>query len=149
MERKNQWVEQYLCLIMTNQEDWATALPIATLVHNNARNTMTGFSPNKLLIGREPMTILVQGEGTPNPLAEKRVEQLRQWQVLATQALNNVAKKLRPMEARWSIGQKVWLEVKNLALPYRTVRLAPQRYGPFKILRVLSPVTYKLELPFQ
>ncbi len=41
-ERKNQWVEQYLCLIMTNQEDWATALPIVTLIYNNARNAMMG-----------------------------------------------------------------------------------------------------------
>jgi len=84
MERKNQWVEQYLCLIIANQEDWAMALPIATLVHNNAKNGTMGFSPNKLLIGREPSTMLVQGEGTQNPLVKKRVEQLKQQQILTT-----------------------------------------------------------------
>ncbi len=99
-ERKNQWVEQYLHLIIANQEDWAIVLPIATLVHNNMKNRMMGFALNELLIGREPSTMLVQGEGTQNPLAEKRVKQLRQRQILATQALNNTAKKLRPMEAR-------------------------------------------------
>ncbi len=53
------------------------------------------------------------------------------------------------MEARWGIGQKVWLEAKNLALLHRTVKLAPQHHRPFKILKVLSLVMYKLELPFQ
>ena len=77
-ERKNQWVEQYLCLVTTNQEDWATMLPLATLVYNNAKNGTTRFAPNDLLIGREPPATLVQGEGTQNPLAEQRVDQLRQ-----------------------------------------------------------------------
>src|SRR6266851_1366819 len=63
-ERKNQWIEQYLCLITANQEDWAMALPIATLVHNNGKNGITGFTLNELLIGREPPTIPTQGEGT-------------------------------------------------------------------------------------
>src|SRR5216683_3136572 len=148
-EQKNQWVEQYLCLITANQEDWATALPIATLVHNNTKNGTTGFAPNELLIRREPPTIPTQGEGTQNPLAEKRVEQLRQRQILATQALNHTAQKARPTEPRWSPGQKVWLEAKNLALPYGTIKLAPRCYGPFKITKVISLVTYRLELPFQ
>ncbi len=77
---------------------------------------------------------------------EQRVEQLRQRQILATQALNHTAQKARPTEPRWSPGQKVWLEAKNLALPYGTIKLAPRCYGPFKILKVLSLVTYKLEL---
>jgi len=148
-ERKNQWVEQYLRLVTTNQDDWSTMLPIAMLVHNNAKNGTTGFAPNELLIRREPPATPAQGEGTENPLAEQRVTQLRQWRILATQALNNAAGKARPMEAKWSVGQKVWLEAKNLALPYGTVKLAPRRHGPFKITKVLSPVTYQLELPFQ
>jgi len=34
-ERKNQWVEQFLRLLSANQHDWATMLPLATLIHNN------------------------------------------------------------------------------------------------------------------
>src|SRR6266853_819733 len=149
MEQKNQWVEQYLQLVTTNQDDWSTMLPLTTLVHNNAKNGTTGFTPNDLLIGREPLVTPEQAEGADNPLAEQRVTQLRQQQILATHALNNVAKKVAPTEAKWNINQKVWLEAKNLALPYGTVKLAPRHYGPFKITKVLSPVTYWLELPFQ
>ena len=45
--------------------------------------------------------------------------------------------------------QKVWLEGMNLKLTHPMTKLAPQRYGPFKIARVLSPVVYQLTLPPQ
>jgi transposase InsO family protein len=53
-EWTNQWVKQYLCLITVNQNEWSKWLPMATVVHNNSRNTTTGFAPNELLIGWEP-----------------------------------------------------------------------------------------------
>jgi hypothetical protein len=53
-ERINQWIEQYLHLISVNQNDWRKWLPMATAVHNNSRNSTTGFAPNELLIGWEP-----------------------------------------------------------------------------------------------
>jgi len=99
-------------------------LPLTTLVHNNTKNGTTGFGLNNLLIGREPLVTPEQAKGADNPLAEQRVTQLRQRRILATQALNNAAGKARPTEARWSVGQKVWLEAKNLALPYGTIKLA-------------------------
>src|SRR6266851_7054500 len=100
-------------------------LPLATLVHNNTKNGTTSFAPNEILIGREPPATPMQGEGSENPLVEQRVTQLRQQRILTTRALNNAVEKARPMEAKWSVGQKVWLEAKNLALPYKTVKLAP------------------------
>jgi len=124
-------------------------LPLATLVHNNAKNGTTGFAPNDLLIGLEPPATPEQAKGGNNPLAEQRVTQLRERRILATQALNQAARQATPTEARYRVGHKVWLEAKNLALPYGTVKLAPRRYGPFAITKVLSPVTYQLELPFQ
>jgi hypothetical protein len=54
LERKNQWVEQYLHLITANQDKWSRWLPVATLVHNNSANSTTGLPPSQLLIGWEP-----------------------------------------------------------------------------------------------
>jgi hypothetical protein len=34
-EQTNQWVEQYLCLIAANQNEWSKWLPMVTVVHNN------------------------------------------------------------------------------------------------------------------
>jgi len=87
-ERKNQWIEQYLRLITTNQEDWSDWLAVATLVHNNSANSTTGFAPNELLIGWEPPLTTEQGELSNNITAEKQVTNLRNNRILATQAIN-------------------------------------------------------------
>ena len=46
----------------------------------------------------------------------------------------------------WKVGDKVWLEGKNLHLHYPTRKLAPQQEGPFKISQVISPLAYCLRL---
>ena len=46
-------------------------------------------------------------------------------------------------------GDLVWLEGHNLHLDWPAAKLAPKRHGPFKVTRVLSPITYQLELPPQ
>jgi hypothetical protein len=48
---------------------------------------------------------------------------------------------------QYTVGAQVWLEGKNLKLPYQSSKLAPKRYGPFKIIREVSPVAYQLRLP--
>ena len=45
------------------------------------------------------------------------------------------------------VGQSVWLATKNLPLKLGTRKLASIWAGPFKILSVVGPVAYKLELP--
>ena len=44
-EWKNQWIEQLLRLVSANQDDWSNMLPLATLIHNNAANSITGTAP--------------------------------------------------------------------------------------------------------
>jgi len=120
------------------------ALLLATLVYNNSKNTTIRTSLNQLLIEREPLATLSQAEGTNNPLAKQRVCQLREWQILTTQVLNRAANHQKPIEVRWKKGQEVWLEAKNLSLPYGTIKLALRRHGPFLIEKALSPVVYQL-----
>jgi hypothetical protein len=43
-------------------------------------------------------------------------------------------------------NDQVWLEAKNLKTTHPTTKLRPLRYGPFKVLQAISPVTYKLEI---
>ena len=47
----------------------------------------------------------------------------------------------------FNLGDKVWLDRWNLktGLPYR--KSAPKHFGPFKITKVLRPVSYRLQLP--
>ena len=87
-ERKNQWVEQYLRLITTNQEDWSNWLSMATIVHNNARNATTGLSPNQLLIGLDPDLVPTQSTSGNNHAAEHQATLLKHYRVMAAQAIN-------------------------------------------------------------
>ena len=44
-------------------------------------------------------------------------------------------------------GDKVWLEARNLRRNVVNPKFAPKRKGPFKIKKVLSTLSYQLELP--
>jgi hypothetical protein len=91
--------------------------------------------------------MLAQGEGLDNPLVEQQVRRLIERRIMATQALNRVAQKHTPNISHWTKGQRVWLNMKNLMLPYRSIKLVPKRHGPFVIEEVRSPVAYYLRLP--
>ena len=65
----------------------------------------------------------------------------------AIEALNKTAKKSGTPSAQYNTGDQVWLEGKNLQLPHQVTKLAPKRYGPFKIIKEISPVAYQLQLP--
>ncbi|KAF8664019.1 hypothetical protein AX16_000825 [Volvariella volvacea WC 439] len=47
------------------------------------------------------------------------------------------------------VGEQVWLEAKNIKTHRVSKKLAPKREGPFKVVKVLGPVTFQLELPEQ
>jgi hypothetical protein len=142
----NQWVEQYLRLIMTNQNEWSKWLPMATAVHNNSRNSTTGFAPSELLIGWEPPLSTEQHSELKNQIAEEYLSKLCRNRLMAIHTLNRTAYKTNVPPNRWTTGQLVWLEGKNLPLPYGTAKLAPQRHRPFKITKIITPVAVQLEL---
>jgi Chromo (CHRromatin Organisation MOdifier) domain len=52
-----------------------------------------------------------------------------------------------PHFLRYHVDQQVWLEGTHLRTTHPTHKLHAKRFGPFKVLEVLSPVTYRLELP--
>jgi transposase InsO family protein len=92
-ERTNQWVKQYLCLITTNQNEWSKWLPMATTVHNNSKNSTTGFAPNELLIGWEPPLSTEQHSESKNQTAEEYLTNMRRNRLLAIHALNRTTYK--------------------------------------------------------
>ena len=52
-------------------------------------------------------------------------------------------------EQRYQAGDQVWLEGRNLRIDQPSAKLNPKRHGPFRVKKVLSPITYQLELPPQ
>jgi hypothetical protein len=50
---------------------------------------------------------------------------------------------------KYQVGDQVWLEGRHLRTNQPTAKLAPKCHGPFKVVQVMSPVNYRLELPTQ
>src|SRR5580692_3729238 len=145
-ERKNQWVEQYLRMYTTaRQDDWDEWLPIASFVHNRWPNATTKLSPHEVLLGYAPAAAEAITSETNNAAAENRETIIKQHRKAAVQAITGVAQTMPP--AQYKEGEQVWLKAKHLSLPYHTAKLAPKCHGPFIILKQISPVAYKLELP--
>src|SRR5258708_17864771 len=146
-EQKNQWVEQYLHLVTSSQpEDWSTWLPIASAVHNNQRNITTGLSPNHILLGYETTLIPASTTETNNQAALERTEWMSQSRAQATEAINRVRCNMGTPPSQFNVNDQVWLDAKNLRLPYQATKLAPKCYGPFCISKEVSPVAYQLDL---
>jgi hypothetical protein len=54
----------------------------------------------------------------------------------------------KPRFKPFSVGENIWLEETNLKLPANlTSKLSPRRYGPFKVVTIISPVAYQIKLP--
>ena len=147
-ERKNQWIEQYLRTVTSaNPEDWTQWLALASAVHNNRRNATTGLSPNQILIGYEPQLTPEISAPSNNDLVEERIRKLMENRDQATKAINEAAKGNGTIPSQYHVGNQVWLEGKNLKFPHQATKLNPKRYGPFKIIKEISPVAYQLQLP--
>ena len=147
-ERKNQWVEQYLQMVtLANPEDWTQWLALALAVHNNRRNTTTGLLPNQILLGYEPQLTPETSAPSNNDLAEERIRKLMENRDQATNTINEAARGNRTIPSQHHIREQVWLEGKNLKFPHQATKLNPKCYGPFKIIKEISPVAYQLQLP--
>jgi len=134
LERKNQWVEQYLRLVTSQHpQDWTEWLSIASAVHNNRKNATTGLSPNQILLGYDPLLHPAHVPTTTNQTAEDRITEMTTRHKEAIDALNRVAHNPTPIRDQYHAGDQVWLEATHLRLPYQTSKLNPKRYGPFVI----------------
>jgi hypothetical protein len=65
----------------------------------------------------------------------------------AIEALNRMAGQAPTAEQLYKQGDQVWLEATHLRFPHQKTKLLPKRYGPFKIVKEISPVAFRLELP--
>src|SRR5882757_7190279 len=105
------------------------------------------MSPNEALLGYCPRLFPAQPVSTLNESAEERISILHQKRAQATAAINHVAKTSSTPKDVFKLNDQVWLESKHLALPHQSKKLAPKRVGPFRITKVISPVTFRLDLP--
>jgi Chromo (CHRromatin Organisation MOdifier) domain len=145
----NQGMEQYLRTVTNkDQHNWARWIPLTQYVRNSWVNSTTKKTPYELILGYTPK-IHQPKRITALPGLTNRMEQLQKHREEAQDAMKTVQQRLvkesnfKPFQ----VNNRVWLEGTNLNLPYLTKKLAPRRFGPFKVVAKISDVAYRLELP--
>ena len=116
---------------------------------NSWPNATTKKAPFELILGHIPK---VHQSVRPfkSLSAEAQLTQLKQACEEAKEALRKAADLVLPTHFEpYQKGDKVWLEGHNLVTTHPSSKLAPRRYGPFSITRVVSCTSYQLKLPPQ
>ena len=149
LERTNQTLETILRIYCNHQQDnWADWLKIAQYVINCRPSSTTKKPPYELWMGFIPRTHQPACTGNV-PALEERKSRLLQARNDAQEAISKAQSlwQKSPHFLRYHVDQQVWLEGTHLCNTHPTHKLRAKRFGPFKVLEVLSPVTYRLELP--
>ena len=148
-ERTNQTLETILRIFCNHQQDnWVDWLKIAQYIINCRPSSTTKKPPYELWMGFIPCTH--QPARISNvPTLEERKSRLLQACNDAQEAISKAQSlwQKSPHFLRYHIDQQVWLEGTHLCTTHPMHKLHAKRFGPFKVLEVLSPMTYRLELP--
>ena len=154
-ERQNQTLEQYL-RAFTNyqQDDWADLLPLAEFAYNNSHHASLGTSPFYALMGLHPSFSTTQEEPlVDTPAAAERVRILTDLRTALTTNLEearthqsryyNIKRKPRT----YQVGDRVWLNAKNIRTRRPSRKLDYKQLGPFTITEAVGSGAYRLKLP--
>ena len=155
VERMNKEIEQFLRLFVSQrQDDWAELLPIGEFVLNSRLNSSTGHSPFELMYGYQPDFTLPVGRSSNIPALDQRLEKLREARKDAEAALRLSKERMKADYERgkkrsheFDIGDKVWLDAKNIKIHQESIKLGPKRLGPFEVVGRVGELDYRLKLP--
>jgi ubiquitin-protein ligase len=91
----------------TSPDDWTQWLAIATAIHNNWKNEMTGLSLNQILLGYELM--LHSSEDTPlnNKATETWIKNMTEKRAQAIDAINRTAQGSQVILSQYKLGEQV------------------------------------------
>ena len=163
-ERVNRTLEQVLrAYVGYHQDDWDRWLPLVEFAYNNAKQASTGLTPFYCDLGQHPL--VPSSLATPQEFSDiTRVGATADFLQHMTDILQEArdaigeaqerqahyANKHRRDEA-FEEGEMVLLSTANITTDVDARRpsrkLNPRFIGPYKIVKMVSPVACKLELP--
>jgi hypothetical protein len=151
----NQTLETFLRhFVSVRLNDWDTLLSRAEFAHNAAYHSSTGQTPFYLNFGFHPRTPPGEKVEDVHPESAAFVER---WQsaltfarktLIAAQQRQKAFADQRRTEKVFSVGDQVLLSTKYLKIKHaeKSRKLLPKWVGPFKVVQVVGPVAYKLEM---
>ena len=102
------------------------------------------------MMGYEPCALPSIISNTSIPTIETHLKTLSAAcdEALAVHELAHqvMAARTRCSFSPFKLGDKVWLEARNLKRSVVNPKFTPKREGPFTIMKVLSPIVYQLRL---
>ena len=147
-------------VISENQRDWDERLPYVIAAYRASVHASTGFTPNKLMLGRENRMPIDLVMGLPpreandsqsvDDFVARQQEIAEESYQLARQHLAQNAQRrksaydVRVRKSKYDIGDWVWYYY-----PRKYTQKSPkwQRNftGPYRVMRVIPPVSYVLQ----
>ena len=104
-------------------------------------------------MGYKPQALPDITNKTDLPAIEKQLDELVKARNEASAAhelaRQTMKSRIQSKFTPFIIGDKVWLEARNLKRNIINPKFAAKREGPFKITKVLSSLSYQLEIPME
>ena len=153
-ERVNSVIEQYLrCYANFKDTDWFKFLYLAEFSYNNAVQDSIKLSPFFANYGFNPRHSPEIPSNTDVPRADEFTRDFAILTKILKENLKQAIKKQKEFADKHRInppdfkpGDKVWIN-SSLIIHNGNKKLKPRKLGPYKIIKKISPVSYKLELP--
>jgi hypothetical protein len=157
-EIANSFLEQYLRgHVSYLQDDWMRWLPLAEFAINNTLNESLKITPFFANYGYHPRfgfePVIPRNRPAAKDAEElalkmKIVHEYLKSEICIAQARHEkYANRKRKPAYRFYIGQKVWLDSRNIKTARPQKKLDWKNLGPWPITKVISPYAYRLELP--
>ncbi len=155
VERLNQELTRFLrSYCHRNQADWSRFLLWAEYAQNSLCKPATGLTPFKCVLGFQPPLFPWSGEPSELPAVDSWLQRSEEtWNEAhvhlqrAIRRTREQADRRRRANPNYRPGQWVWLSTRDLRLRLPCKKLSPRYVGPFRILREITPVSFRLALP--
>ena len=143
---KEKSIGETILVTFTFPEAWSDWIVITTAIHNNRQNATTKLSPNEILLGNQTKLIPTETTESTNEATEQWLEIMVKKRLAAIDTINQMAKTKAPISSQYKEGDQGWLEVTHLRLRHQKTKLTPKHYEPFRVIKEVSPVVYRIQL---
>uniref|UniRef100_A0A8B9HYG6 Integrase catalytic domain-containing protein n=1 Tax=Astyanax mexicanus TaxID=7994 RepID=A0A8B9HYG6_ASTMX len=153
-ERMNQELGKFLRIYCSNNlHDWAKYLPWAEVAQNSLISSTTKLTPFQCFLGYQPP--LMPWSAEPNIPAvddwmrrsEEVWEKTHRFIEAVLEQQKQQADRLHRVTPPLLSRDRVWLSTRGFRLSDGNKKLSVKYVGPFKIIKKINEVTFRLDLP--